>query len=44
MAATGGLSQGVDWVMIGINPDGAYSEGLVARKDSGIDEKKRGKE
>lgn len=31
-----GLSQGVDWVMIGINPEGAYSEGLVARKDSGI--------
>ena len=31
-----GLSQGVDWVMIGINPEGAYSQGLVARKDSGI--------
>ena len=31
-----GLSQGVDWVMIGINQEGAYSEGLVARKDSGI--------
>ena len=31
-----GLSRGVDWVMIGINPEGAYSEGLVARKDSGI--------
>jgi len=32
-----GLSQGVDWVMIGINPEGAYVEGLVARKGSGID-------
>jgi aliphatic sulfonates family ABC transporter substrate-binding protein len=32
-----GLSQGVDWVLIGINPEGAYTEGLVARKDSGID-------
>jgi len=31
-----GLSQGVDWVLIGINPEGAYTEGLVARKDSGI--------
>ncbi len=31
-----GLSRGVDWVMIGINPEGAYSQGLVARKDSGI--------
>ena len=31
-----GRSQGVDWVMIGINPEGAYTEGLVARKDSGI--------
>jgi len=31
-----GLSQGVDWVMIGINPEGAYSQGLVTRKDSGI--------
>jgi aliphatic sulfonates family ABC transporter substrate-binding protein len=31
-----GLSQGVDWVMIGVNPEGAYSQGLVARKDSGI--------
>ncbi len=31
-----GLSQGVGWVMIGINPEGAYSQGLVARKDSGI--------
>ena len=24
-----GLSQGLDWVMIGINPEGAYSQGLV---------------
>jgi aliphatic sulfonates family ABC transporter substrate-binding protein len=32
-----GLSQGVDWVMIGIYSEGAYSEGLVVRKDSGID-------
>ncbi|MFO1081831.1 MAG: ABC transporter substrate-binding protein [Reyranellaceae bacterium] len=31
-----GLAQGLDWVMIGINPEGAYSQGLVARKDSGI--------
>jgi len=31
-----GLSQGVDWVMIGINPEGSYSEGLVAQKDGGI--------
>jgi taurine transport system substrate-binding protein len=32
-----GLSQGADWVMIGINSEGAYAEGFVARKDSGID-------
>jgi ABC-type nitrate/sulfonate/bicarbonate transport system substrate-binding protein len=32
-----GLSQGVDWVMIGIGSEGAYSEGLVVRKDSGIE-------
>jgi ABC-type nitrate/sulfonate/bicarbonate transport system substrate-binding protein len=32
-----GLSQGVDWVMIGIHAEGAYAEGVVARKDSGID-------
>jgi ABC-type nitrate/sulfonate/bicarbonate transport system substrate-binding protein len=32
-----GLSQGVDWVMIGISDEGAYAEGFVARKDSGID-------
>lgn len=31
-----GLSQGVDWVMIGVDLEGAYMEGLVARKDSGI--------
>lgn len=32
----GGLTQGVDWVVIGINPENAYGEGLVARRDSGI--------
>jgi aliphatic sulfonates family ABC transporter substrate-binding protein len=32
-----GLSQGLDWVMIGINLEGAYIVGIVARKDSGID-------
>jgi ABC-type nitrate/sulfonate/bicarbonate transport system substrate-binding protein len=32
-----GLSQGVDWVMIGIHSEGAYAEGFVVRKDSGID-------
>ncbi len=31
-----GISQGVDWVMIGLS-EGSYSEGLVARRDSGID-------
>jgi len=31
-----GLSQGLDWVMIGVNPEGAYSQGLVARRNSGI--------
>jgi len=31
-----GLSQGVDWVMIGISMEGAYAEGVAARKDSGI--------
>lgn len=31
-----GLSQGLDWVMIGINLEGAYVEGIVARRDSGI--------
>jgi aliphatic sulfonates family ABC transporter substrate-binding protein len=31
-----GLSQGVDWVMIGISTEGAYTEGVAARKDSGI--------
>jgi ABC-type nitrate/sulfonate/bicarbonate transport system substrate-binding protein len=31
-----GLSQGLDWVMIGINPEGAYSQGLVARNDGRI--------
>lgn len=32
-----GLTQGVDWVVIGINPENAYGEGLVAGKDSGIE-------
>lgn len=32
-----GLTQGVDWVVVGINPENAYGEGLVARKDSGIE-------
>ena len=32
-----GLAQGLDWVMIGIYSEGAYSESLVARKDTGID-------
>jgi len=32
-----GHSQGVDWVMIGIHSEGAYIEGLLVRKDSGID-------
>jgi ABC-type nitrate/sulfonate/bicarbonate transport system substrate-binding protein len=36
MAFLIGLSQGLDWTMIGINPEGAYSQGLVARKDSNI--------
>ena len=31
-----GLSRGVDWTMIGINPEGAYGTGLVVRKDSDI--------
>ncbi len=31
-----GLSQGLDWTMIGINPEGAYAQGLVVRKDSNI--------
>jgi ABC-type nitrate/sulfonate/bicarbonate transport system substrate-binding protein len=31
-----GLAQGVDWVMIGIGSEGAYSEGLVAGEESGI--------
>jgi aliphatic sulfonates family ABC transporter substrate-binding protein len=32
-----GLSKGVDWVMIGISTEGAYTEGVAVRKDSGID-------
>ena len=31
-----GLSRGLDWVMIGINPEGAYSQGLVARRGGPI--------
>jgi aliphatic sulfonates family ABC transporter substrate-binding protein len=31
-----GLSQGADWVMIGISTEGAYTEGVAVRKDSGI--------
>ena len=31
-----GLGQGVDWVIIGINPEQAYGEGIVAGKGSGI--------
>ncbi len=31
-----GLSQGLDWVMIGISDEGAYTEGLIARNNSGI--------
>lgn len=33
-----GQAQGVDWVIIGIYAEGAYSEGIVARQDSGIDD------
>src|SRR5262245_4996205 len=29
-----GLSQGLDWVVIGIYSEGAYSESLLARKNS----------
>lgn len=32
-----GLVQGVDWVIIGIYSEGAYVQGMMARKDSGID-------
>ncbi|MEX5220009.1 MAG: ABC transporter substrate-binding protein [Nitrospiraceae bacterium] len=32
-----GLAEGMDWVLIGIDSEGAYSEGLVVRKDSGIE-------
>lgn len=31
-----GVAQGVDWVIIGVNPENAYGEGLVARNGSGI--------
>jgi len=32
-----GLSEGLDWVILGINPEGAYGEGLVTSKGSGIE-------
>lgn len=32
-----GLAEGVDWAMIGINPEGEYTEGVAVRKDSGIE-------
>ncbi len=31
-----GLAQGLDWTMIGINQEGAYTEGVAVGKDSGI--------
>jgi ABC-type nitrate/sulfonate/bicarbonate transport system substrate-binding protein len=31
-----GISQGLDWEVIGVNPEGPYSQGLVARKDADI--------
>src|SRR5258708_21936286 len=31
-----GISRGLDWTVIGVNPEGAYSQGLVVRKDSDI--------
>ena len=31
-----GLSRGLDWTMIGINPEGAYSQGLVAKRNGPI--------
>jgi aliphatic sulfonates family ABC transporter substrate-binding protein len=31
-----GLSEGLDWQVIGINPEGAFGEGLVAGSGSGI--------
>ena len=31
-----GLSRGLDLTMIGINPEGAYSQGLVARRDGDV--------
>jgi ABC-type nitrate/sulfonate/bicarbonate transport system substrate-binding protein len=31
-----GISRGLDWTVIGVNPEGAYSQGLVARKDADI--------
>ena len=32
-----GLSKGIDWVLIGISGEGAYAEGIAARRDRGID-------
>ncbi len=32
-----GLTRGVDWVVVGINPENAYGEGLVAHRGSGIE-------
>ena len=31
-----GISQGLDWTVIGVNPEGPYSQGLLARKDADI--------
>ena len=31
-----GISRGLDWTVIGVNPEGPYSQGLVARKDADI--------
>ncbi len=32
-----GLSQGVEWAIIGISMEGAYATGIAVRKESGID-------
>jgi aliphatic sulfonates family ABC transporter substrate-binding protein len=37
VAFLNGLAQGVDWVLIGISEEGAYAEGMLARKDIGIE-------
>jgi ABC-type nitrate/sulfonate/bicarbonate transport system substrate-binding protein len=31
-----GIAHGLNWTVIGVNPEGAYSQGLVARKESDI--------